>query len=81
MQKALYGAVTAEDLRAVARKLGEVAKDGNWQAAKLLVLWVVGAPSPAPKIGRDVRSSRLVARRPEIPCVEGISVSPPPSWS
>jgi hypothetical protein len=47
LQKALYGAVTAEDLKSVVRKLVELAKQGNLQAIKLVLLWGVGEPAPA----------------------------------
>jgi hypothetical protein len=53
LQKALYGAVSAEDLRAVVHKLVALAKDGNLQAIKLVLLWGVGEPAPALPSAQD----------------------------
>ncbi len=52
LRQALLNGVTADDLQCVARKLVELAKDGNVQAAKLLLSYTIGKPQPAPEPDR-----------------------------
>jgi hypothetical protein len=45
LRKAFYAEVTPGDMRRVVRKLVTEATGGNLQAARLLLLWVIGKPS------------------------------------
>jgi hypothetical protein len=47
LRKAFYDEVTPADMRALVRKLVTEATGGNLQAARLLLLWLIGKPSEA----------------------------------
>ncbi len=47
LRQALLNSVTAQDIQAVAGRLLELAKEGNVQAAKLLLAYTLGKPPPA----------------------------------
>ena len=49
LRQALLDAVTAEDMQAVARALIESARQGNVQAAKVLLGYTIGKPAPPPE--------------------------------
>ena len=44
--------ITPEDIQSVARRLIDLAKEGNVQAAKLLLSYAIGKPEPAPNPDR-----------------------------
>ena len=52
LRQALIASVTAEDIQAVAASMLELAKRGNVQAAKVLLLYTIGKPQPAPEPDR-----------------------------
>jgi hypothetical protein len=52
LRQALIDAVTPQDIQKVAAKLIELAAEGNVQAAKLLLTYVIGKPQPAPEPDR-----------------------------
>lgn len=52
LRQALVNSVTEEDIQEVMQSLKQQAKEGNWQAAKLFLQYVVGKPQPAPEPDR-----------------------------
>lgn len=48
LRAALLEEITDDDIQAVVRKLIEMSKTGNLQAAKLLLSYAIGKPTPAP---------------------------------
>jgi hypothetical protein len=52
LRRALIESVTQEDIQEVARRLVALAKEGNVQAAKLLLSYAIGKPQPAPEPDR-----------------------------
>jgi hypothetical protein len=49
LRQALIDSVTPQDLQEIASQLIAKAKEGNVQAAKLLLTYVIGKPQPAPE--------------------------------
>jgi hypothetical protein len=49
LRQALINAITPEDIQTVAKALIQRAAEGNVQAAKLLLLYAIGKPQPAPE--------------------------------
>jgi hypothetical protein len=47
LRKALISSITAEDIRAIAAKLVELARAGDLAAAKLILAYTIGKPQPA----------------------------------
>jgi hypothetical protein len=52
LRRALLQSVTEEDIQEVGRRLVALAKEGNVQAAKLLLSYTIGKPQPAPEPDR-----------------------------
>ena len=52
LRKALLDCVTPQDIQDVAGRLIAMAKEGNVQAAKLLLTYTIGKPQPAPEPDR-----------------------------
>jgi hypothetical protein len=52
LRRALYGAVSAKDLRAVVKRLLDEAQAGDTAAAKLLLAYTLGEPQPFDLIER-----------------------------
>src|SRR5262249_14270569 len=52
LRQALLNTVKPEDMQQVASRLIELARDGNIQAAKLLLAYAIGKPQPAPSPDR-----------------------------
>ena len=61
LRRALLDAVTAEDIRAIAAKLVEMAKDGNVAAIKELLDRTLGKPHEADLIERIERLENLIS--------------------
>lgn len=56
LRTAFYDEACEEDLRAIARRLLDAAKRGDWVAAKLVLFWTLGRP------GEAIDPDRLVVR-------------------
>jgi hypothetical protein len=52
LRRALLQSVTEEDIQEVGRRLVALAKEGNVQAAKLVLSYTIGKPQPAPEPDR-----------------------------
>ncbi|MSQ94786.1 MAG: hypothetical protein EXR98_09555 [Gemmataceae bacterium] len=52
LRQALLESISPEDIQNVAARLLDLAKDGNVQAAKLLLAYTIGKPQPAPEPDR-----------------------------
>ena len=52
LRQALLASITPKDMQDVAARLLDLAKDGNVQAAKLLLAYTIGKPQPAPEPDR-----------------------------
>jgi hypothetical protein len=77
-RKALLGAVTPEDVAAVARKLVELSLAGDVAAAKVLLSYVIGRPTPAVDVDRlDLSELAILKASPPIhPGLPGTLVDP-----
>ncbi len=65
LRTALLSAVTPSDMAAIARQLVQLARDGHLEAAKILLLWVVGKPADAIYVDNlDAHEFALLQARP-----------------
>lgn len=81
LRSLLVNLVTEEDLRAVAHKLVEQARNGNLAAARLLLVYLIGRPGEAVDPDRlDLEEWRLCQESPTIPeATDGQSAKIDPS--
>ena len=77
LRKAVLECVTTEDLHGIVKGLIQMAKDGHWQAAKLILAYAIGKPGSLPEPDGMVYPMETAYVNP--PSANGSSSEPPPS--
>lgn len=74
LRKAVLECVSSEDLHGIIKSLVQMAKDGHWQAAKLILAYAIGKPGSLPEPGAW-DGMEMAPFNP--PSTNGISAEPP----